>query len=99
MLIFNAADQDQAAPLSFARSVDVAKILIDSGADVKARGYEGRTVLFGANDLELAKFYVSLGVDVEAEDENGSTALFYAGNDSVIEFLIAHGAKINHKKL
>lgn len=86
------------ALVSYAESVDVAKILIDSGADVKTRSYEGRTVLFNANDIELAKFYVSFGVNVQTEDENGNTALFYVRDDySVVKFLVSHGAKINHK--
>lgn len=62
--------------LSLARSKKVAKLLIDHGADINARGKKGSTILMETNVLSVIKWLIfEKSVDLEARDNKGRTAL------------------------
>ena len=62
----------------------VAKLLIESGADVNAKDFEGRTALMKTSyniNAEITKALLEAGADVNARDKSGMTALSYIFND------------------
>ena len=80
--------------------IQQAKELIQQGADVKARGDQGRTALhwaiIGSNSakgekhrqayLELAELLIDSDADVNAEDDQGNTALDWEQVDTIEAF-------------
>ena len=60
----------------------MAQLLVDKGADLNARGFNNRTLLFLSwnPDPELLEFYLSKGIDVNTKDASGETALVEAEN-------------------
>jgi len=94
-------------PLSIAAaydgSVEIARLMIEKGADVKAVDESGASVLAIAasvNNLEVARLLVAKGADVNTTDELGYTPLgnaVSAGNRSaeLTGLLLDHGAKVN----
>jgi ankyrin repeat protein len=75
------------------------KMLIDSGADVKAADDSGATALmWGVTDLEKTKLLVERGADVNARSADGRTPLLIAsglpGSSAVVTFLLDKGADI-----
>jgi ankyrin repeat protein len=87
---------------------DLAKLLVEYGADVNAIDADGNTALMEAANfahLNLVKFLVEHGANVNAAATlggyTGYTALIYAaqrGHVKVVKYLIKHGANINAKK-
>jgi ankyrin repeat protein len=89
-------------------SIDLAKLLIDRGADVNEfDDYDNTTLLMRivqpntgiSPSLKpaLVKLFLSKGADVNARNKNGQTALSIADKSStpeIIELLKQHGAKI-----
>jgi ankyrin repeat protein len=81
--------------------LDIAKFLIEKGADVNARDKNGGTGLMSAamaGNLEVVKFLFEKGLDVKARTKNGLTVLTAAvggGNLEVVKFLIEKGADVN----
>lgn len=70
------------------------KMLVDAGADVNARGWEGETALFSLEDdavRELIRHHINL----EVRDNYGQTALIETVSDSIAELLITAGANVN----
>ena len=74
-------------------------LLVENGADVNAKGSDGKPVIFSALvgtrpvDLEILKFLISKGADVNIRDAQGNTPLFYAsGNQAAVDILLAAGA-------
>lgn len=51
LLMFPAGDNDMDTPLHRCETVEIAKILLDHGADVNARNAEGRTVSLPRSEL------------------------------------------------
>lgn len=60
--------------------LEIAKYLIENGADVNARSADGMTPLHYVNNVEIAKLLVEKGSDPNAEDLFGFKPLYYAGN-------------------
>ena len=84
--------------------LDVAKRLIDLGADVNAKGASGWTPLHLAgqlNSLDMAKLLIDHGADVNEKRNLGWTPLLWAaGNENSLDMaklLIDHGADVNAK--
>jgi len=80
--------------------VDVARILVEQGADVMARDNDGKTSLHAASKkghVEVTRFLVEHGADVTARDNNGWTPLHVASSCGSVEvacLLIKHGADV-----
>jgi hypothetical protein len=69
----------------------VIKLLLDAGADINARGWDGQTALFTIEDEvveELIRHYINL----EIRDNYNETALVETVSGSVAELLIGAGA-------
>ncbi|HZE68251.1 MAG TPA: ankyrin repeat domain-containing protein [Pyrinomonadaceae bacterium] len=82
------------------RQSDIARLLIEHGADVNARQVEsGFTPLHEAaanGDMEFARLLLEHGANVDAEMNDGKTPLGFAlerKQDSMAELLRARGAK------
>jgi ankyrin repeat protein len=96
-----------AAPLHHARNVDIAKFLLDKGAEANAKTLTGDTPLFWAASPEIASLLIDRGANVKAINQQGETALhhFAAGqtvNDEYkklklqsSQILISGGANVN----
>lgn len=77
--------------------LDVAKLLINKGANVNARNMSQKTPLHflasSMDDRELAELMIAKGADINARDKDGSTPLAYAignGHGAVAEVLRQH---------
>ena len=60
------------------------QLLLDRGADVKARDKGGRTALLAAasrGNTDVIKLLAARGADLRATDEAGGTALMWAAMD------------------
>jgi ankyrin repeat protein len=91
-------------PLHYAaalNSTDIAKVLIDSGANIEAEAVDNQKrshplhTAARANSVGVAELLISLGAQVDARDAEGSTPLSVAainGNAEVAEVLLKAGA-------
>jgi ankyrin repeat protein len=83
------------------RSADIVKLLVASGADVKAVDAFKVTALTAAavgNDLDTIRVLVDAGLDVNATDFFGATPLMYSaghGNLEAVRLFLAKGANVN----
>lgn len=88
---------------SFKRYPEIAKYLVNLGADVNMVNRQKLTALMKtcvgfAPDLELAKLLIKNGADVNFIGNNGITPLHYAAlyrDKKLAEYLLENGAKIN----
>ena len=82
---------------------EIAKLLIDKGADVNAKTNTNWTPLMGAADkgyTDIVKALIAGGADVNARDENSETALLKAtryGHTAIVKLLIDKGADTKAK--
>jgi ankyrin repeat protein len=110
--LLESKDKDGKTPLNiacfmirngFAREPEIAKFLINRGANVNSKSNDGFTPLYGActgsgPDFDLVKQLIAKGADVNAKNNDGASALFEAAtsrNLEVTRFLIEHGADVN----
>ncbi len=85
---------------SQAGHVEVARTLVDYGADVTARDEHGSTPLHrtsGSGSVEVARLLIEQGADVTDQNKDGSTPLHQvsastSGSVDLARFLIEHGA-------
>jgi len=81
-------------------NVEIAKLLIQGGADLNYRNTEGNTALHwasGNNKLTIAKILVEAGAEVNVRNEDGLTPLVWAmirGNQKVAKFLASKGGEL-----
>jgi ankyrin repeat protein len=67
-------------------NLEIAKLLIDRGADVDAKDMYERTPLHFAsnwNRIEIAKLLIEAGADVKVKDNGGRTPLHLAQSDKM----------------
>ncbi len=89
--------------LMLAGNVEIATLLIDSGAQVNLQGKNGITALMYAalqNRKEVAELLLKKGAKVDLKDNDGKTAFLWACQgkyDDIIELLLQHGADKNAK--
>lgn len=82
----NESGYNRQAPLKLAcskQNFKMVKILVENGADVNLKGYEGRTALFNAIEAtkankDIIKYLIQNGADIYQEDDKGITPLSFA---------------------
>eukprot|EP00919_Chromeraceae_sp_WS-2016_P076936 GHVR01182052.1.p1 GENE.GHVR01182052.1~~GHVR01182052.1.p1 ORF type:complete len:116 (+),score=15.91 GHVR01182052.1:30-377(+) len=80
---------------------DIARLLIDKGADVNSRENDGYTPLIWASNrghTDIARLLIDKGADVNSKDKDGTTPLISAsefGHTEIVRFLIEKGADVN----
>ncbi|HTS26307.1 MAG TPA: ankyrin repeat domain-containing protein [Bryobacteraceae bacterium] len=104
----NAAQGDGATALhwaAFRDDLEMANLLLDAGADVKAATREGAiTPLFMActnGSAAMVERLLKAGVDANSTKSNGTTALMIAaasGGAGAVKALLDHGANINARE-
>jgi ankyrin repeat protein len=81
-----AASDYRYTPLIDAASLgqaEIARVLLDAGADVKATNKVGQTALHLVGDkVEVAKVLLVAGADIKARDSSGLTPVDYAIRDA-----------------
>ncbi|MBN2652556.1 MAG: ankyrin repeat domain-containing protein [Spirochaetales bacterium] len=96
-------DEEGKTPLYLAIELgfdDIAKFLIDIGADPNIPNNEGQTPLFIAsekNNLQIVELLLKAGADIDSKDSYGRTAMYYAvytENFRMMEILKENGADI-----
>ncbi len=86
--------------LHVTEGLDVAKLLVASGADINLCNTAGSTALHRAaisGHVDIAKYLISLGLDVSRPNLNGNTPLHLATSVDVAELLLRAGAGCNCK--
>ena len=99
-------DSEGKTPLSNAcynDNIEVAKFLIEHGADVNSKDRDWYTPLYWAcykENIELVKLLLEQGADVDSKNKKGETPLYWAckkGNTEIVKLLLEHGADVNIK--
>lgn len=76
--------------------LDLAKRLVEMGADIHAAAGSGFTALMRAarsGNTELVRWLLGLGADVNAVDKDGETALMHGSDANVAALLLDRGAR------
>jgi len=103
----NARDDMGNTPLHLTAQLnnyEIAKILVDSGADINPKVYNQFTPLqyaiTGRGDLAMVKLLIDHGAEVNVTDSEGSTPLHDAvikNDPDIIEYLLQHGSDMTAK--
>jgi ankyrin repeat protein len=78
----------------------VVSLLLDRGADVRSKAYNGRNTLIAAayNNYEsMVSLLLDRGADIDSRNNNGDTALMVAalrGHSNILILLVKYGADI-----
>lgn len=87
------------SPLQFSKSVEIAKYLIDKGANVNTRDRWGNIPLVYVSNKEIAALLVEHGADIHTANKDGENAfaaiLNNSGSISIAEILLSKGVNIN----
>ena len=92
---------DESTPLHLSSQtghVDIARFLVEHGANTAAQDQHGSTPLHSASSnghLDIAQFLVEHGANTACQDQHGSTPLHSAssnGHLDIVRFLVEHGA-------
>ena len=87
--------------VNWAEDIEMAQLLLDAGADIAKRDWNGDLLLDGPiweENLEMVQFLVEAGADVNAPDGNGRPPLATAisrENLETVQFLVNSGANVN----
>src|SRR5215813_915894 len=100
-----ARDDRGSTPLMHAAAfgnLNTLKLLLDAGADVRARNdMDATALLWAAADPEKARLLIERGADVTAASKQGRTPLMVAaarkGGAPIVELLLAKGADVHAK--
>ena len=71
-------------------SIDMAKFIINAGADINEKDFNGMTALMHASILgneNLVQLLLNKNADINIEDNNGMTALMYASKNNHITII------------
>lgn len=83
-------------PLHYVTDIDIAKLLIEKGADVNAKDHLGYPPLFCITDIDILRFLIEKGADVNPKDCYANP-LHWVQTLEKAELLIEKGADVNHK--
>ena len=78
--------------------LELAKLLIEKGADVNVRDAQGDTPLHKSDNTKLAKLLIENGADIKLRNNKGNTALHEAvakNNIKTAQLLIDKGVNVN----
>lgn len=87
--------------LHYARSGEIAKLLLKHGSNPNAKNLNGQTPLhkeWRELDLEVVQVLLEAGADINAKDNSGNTPLHYAISKKSLEevkFFVDHNVDIN----
>lgn len=84
------------AALAYSNGIEIAKVLVENGANVNARASDGTTPLIIASagaKYNVVEYLIKKGADVKAKDNNGKTALTWAGEFDQNTFEKVKGCK------
>ena len=93
------SDRHPLLDAAYSGNIEVIKLLLARGVDVKHVSPNGVTALMEAakrGKEEMAEFLLAEGLDIEARDSSGQTALLKAvayGEKGMVELLLSKGAK------
>ena len=93
----NVVNETQQTALHVTQDTDIARLLLEHGADIHAQDDTGTTPIFN-KEIEIAKLLLDAGVDINSRNERANTLLIrytYAGYLEGIKFLVTRGADIN----
>jgi ankyrin repeat protein/L-ascorbate metabolism protein UlaG (beta-lactamase superfamily) len=85
-----------------AGNVEIARLLLDAGADIDCGDTDESTPLHDAavqRKREMVDFLISRGADVNRRDRNGAYALSFAlsaGDSVIVDHILDAGADLNH---
>jgi ankyrin repeat protein len=84
-----ATDSQGNTALILTRSVDVARLLLEAGAEVNARCHSGKTALMYASygEIGLVGALLAAGADRDIRNNDGETALNMAVNEEIRNLL------------
>lgn len=78
-------------PLALAANVEVAKALIENGADVNIKNKDGENALFLNKNVDVLRFLAEKGIKINHLNKNGENALFHTSDIRVVKTLIKLG--------
>lgn len=91
----NARDNNVHTPLMFTQTADIAKLLIEKGADVNAKDKFGKTPLILAHTEEIVRRLIMARDDLNAIDDQGNPPFTHCINIKKIKLLAMAGADVN----
>ena len=99
----NATTSDGSTPLHWAANAEVAKLVLDRGADIEARNNWGqaplsRAALLGLNDV--VRLLLARGAKIQDKDHYASSALLEAasgGRGGTVLLLLGQGSDVHDK--
>jgi len=103
-ILVDVRDRVRATPMLYAcasGSAEVVRLLLGAGADVKARGRGGGSLLQAAASngrIEVISLLLDAGLSIETVNDAGATALHWAashGHTGAVELLLQKGAKVD----
>ena len=102
--LLTAKESDGSTPLHVAAragNIEIAKLLLDAGADIKAGDNENSNALHLAavgGQREMIDFLLARGMDVNSADDNGMTTILFAvgfNHADLVPYLVSKGARID----
>lgn len=89
-------DEDGNTALHYAKSIQVAKLLVEARADLNAANSTGITPLDAESEMgnfEIIKLLVENGARLDLKSKDGKTALDFAKDEKVKAYLLSQGTK------